>query len=240
MFLVLPNNPTGAYLGERDFADLCTYCKLNGKLLVLDLSFRFFSKELSAFDQYSVLQESGVEFITIEDTGKTWPTLDMKVGFVLSSPGVAERLRQITDDFLLNVSPFVLVLLTQFACDEPGPGQLSEAAQVARKNRLALKRTLEGLPVQIVEPACDISVAWLRLPAGWSGNKLVEQVEKTGVSILPGEPFYWHAPVRGREFVRVALLRPADYFNRGSERLRQILVAYRPNPNLVGDSSYAN
>ena len=77
LVIVSPNNPTGFELSELRFKELCELCARMKVTLVTDRTFRFYST--SPYDDYKYLIESGVKFITIEDTGKTWATQDLKV-----------------------------------------------------------------------------------------------------------------------------------------------------------------
>ncbi|RMR29559.1 hypothetical protein ALP36_04166 [Pseudomonas syringae pv. coriandricola] len=86
VFIVSPNNPTGYTLSLQEFKTLVAYCKRTEKLLVVDNSFRFFNRQ--GYDDYQVLLESGVNFIAFEDTGKTWPTQDLKASLIIYSDTV--------------------------------------------------------------------------------------------------------------------------------------------------------
>ena len=75
VFLVSPNNPTGAQVSEVQFISLIEYCLRNDKILILDTCFRFYLPTEKVYDEYKLLADSNVKCILIEDTGKTWPQL---------------------------------------------------------------------------------------------------------------------------------------------------------------------
>lgn len=87
LFLINPNNPTGALIPAELLRSLAEFCRRIGKLLILDTSFRFYANSLH--DDYAVLRDSGCSFAVIEDTGKTWPTHDMKASLLAFSDDIA-------------------------------------------------------------------------------------------------------------------------------------------------------
>lgn len=228
LFLVCPNNPTAETLTPECLRDIARQCAARDVLLVIDFSFRFTS-ELQAWDQYAILAESGVSFACIEDTGKTWPLLDLKVGMIISDPRTQESVRAIADDYLLNVSPLVFRMLTEYIESDPSRSWL----EVVDINRHELAGALSDTGAQIAEGAAPVSVAWLTLPPGWDGDELCRWLSARGVSLCPGAQFYWNAPERGRGHVRVALLRPVDYFGSAVAQLRRLLSTYQPQASAA-------
>jgi len=114
--LVTPNNPTGVALSEENLTILARFCAERGKLLVLDSCFRAYLPREAVHDQYAVLYESGADFIVIEDTGKTWPTVEIKAPFfcVSRANGLYQDIYDIYTDFLLHVSPVGVGLVHEF------------------------------------------------------------------------------------------------------------------------------
>jgi len=111
--LVCPNNPTGQELTREQVAKVVELCQKKHLLLIIDFSFRFLS-DFRKWDQYELLLKSGIEFVCLEDTGKTWPTMELKIGILMASEGIYASLEVITDDMLLNVSPIIFLLLTKY------------------------------------------------------------------------------------------------------------------------------
>ncbi len=85
LFLVLPNNPTGQFLSQEKFVELSNACKKHNKLLIIDFCFRFFCPELYGWNQYEFLLHNDLNFIAIEDTGKTWATFEIKASTLTAS-----------------------------------------------------------------------------------------------------------------------------------------------------------
>lgn len=83
LFLVNPNNPTGRVMSEAQLEAIASYCIRTRTMLILDNSFRMHNRR--PYDDYKLLLASGVSFIAFEDTGKAFPTLDMKASILAYS-----------------------------------------------------------------------------------------------------------------------------------------------------------
>jgi len=220
LFLVVPNNPTGTDPEPDVLRAIAGECAARDMLLIVDTSFRFFSEHLHTWDQYRYFEELGLRHVGIEDTGKTWPTLDLKVGSLVADPVTCEPLRHITDDFLLNVSPFIFSLLHEMIeVDDP-----LDCRRVAQVNRQVLAHALDGTPVRLERTTGPMSVAWLRVPDDWpAAGELCPKLGQHGVAVLPGSPFFWETPTDGDRYLRVALMRPEAEFASGARALRRAL-----------------
>jgi hypothetical protein len=53
----------------------------------------------------------------IEDTGKTWPIQDAKAALIKCSRDIYPDIYNIHTSYLLNVSPFILNLVTRYVLD---------------------------------------------------------------------------------------------------------------------------
>ncbi|OGK18660.1 hypothetical protein A3G67_02260 [Candidatus Roizmanbacteria bacterium RIFCSPLOWO2_12_FULL_40_12] len=226
LFLVCPNNPTGLELTKKQFSNIVDYCKKNNKLLILDFSFRFFSKHIE-WDQYEILHSSGVDFIALEDTGKVWPTLDLKIGLMISNNSLYEDMVSITDDFILNLSPFIIQLLTEYLQVEKIKSRSIKTAQVIKKNKKILIDRLRKTPLRVMNPGSPMSVAWIRLPKTWESTTFCEWLEKNNIYVLPGGPFFWNDAKQGDSFLRIALSRPEKLFSIITKRLEIATLKYK-------------
>ena len=218
LFLVVPNNPSGAMPDEGTFRQIVDHCRRRGRLLILDTCFRFYVPGHRVYDQYSILAASGVNHVVIEDTGKTWPSQELKAPFMAVSGGVARPLQKIHSDFLLHVSPFAVRLLTEFVREATTDGRRHlQALVAARRARLAdLPRS-----VRLVDSGF-MPVAWLRIEDGRSDVALVDAAAAAGVHVLPGGQFFWDDPERGRDHVRLSLVRDEPLFDVAIDRLGEV------------------
>jgi aspartate/methionine/tyrosine aminotransferase len=222
IFLVLPNNPTGYDPEPETVRRIAEECKARDLLLIIDFTFRFYSGQLLGWDQYEYFESIGLRYIGIEDTGKTWPTLDLKIGSLIASDESRPDLELITDDCILNVSPFVFVLLKEYieADDD------LQCTQIARRNREVLCEELAGRAVEVIPSQSAMSVAWVGLPAPWRSSEACGWLSDNGVSVLPGGPFFWATSSMGENRLRVALMRPLDEFASAATALAHALKRY--------------
>ncbi|MFJ4830366.1 aminotransferase class I/II-fold pyridoxal phosphate-dependent enzyme [Streptomyces sp. NPDC088747] len=225
LFLTLPNNPTGFALSEPEFVHLVQRCAATRTLVVVDWTFRFYG-DYERWDQYAILERSGVSYLCVEDTGKTWPTLEMKCSILATSRDLHESLYELHNDMLLNVSPFVLHLMSRYLEDSGRRGLEATVRRLVRRNRAVLRRTLAGTVLAPAQPAPTISVEWTHIISPTlTALDVVRLLGEAGVGILPGDHFYWDDPAIGSRYVRFALARDPAVFAAACARMRAVLIA---------------
>jgi aspartate/methionine/tyrosine aminotransferase len=220
--LVTPNNPTGLTLTERNLRSLVRFCKEHSKLLILDTCFRSYLPRQLIYDQYQIVLESGIDAVLIEDTGKTWPTSEIKAPFfaISRNRGLFDRIYDIYTDFLLHVSPVGIKLMHEFIRLSQ-QDEMASIHEVIRVNRKALHDNLAGTFLQPCERPFA-SVAWLRIDHSLNGVELKQILDEHGVFVLPGDYFFWHDRRQGEKFIRVALARDADVFREAAVLLGDV------------------
>lgn len=220
LFLVSPNNPTGRVLREDNFQRIVEHCARRGTMLVLDSCFRFYVPPDLTFDQYATLDEAGIDCIIIEDTGKTWPTAELKAPFMSVSKHLIDPIARINSDFILHVPPVVVALLTDFLKlsiqDERG-GILTVVAQ----NRAALYAELAGSLLHPIEQPF-MSMSWLRIESPMPAPAVSRLLGQNGIHVLPGNQFFWSDESLGDPFLRVALVRDPVMFAQAAAKLAQV------------------
>jgi aspartate/methionine/tyrosine aminotransferase len=220
VFLVSPNNPTGFRLNRTEFAELCTLCAKLDRLLVVDLTFRFYTEE--PYDEYEILQSSGVKYFTIEDTGKTWPTHDMKASLLAYSRDVAALAREIYEEIFLCSSGFALSLFAQLFHITHEEGIAKCILDEARRRRAQVDAALAGTQYRSTSGRGGVvlPLAWLDCePSGLSDMEVTYGLRSTGIAVLPGRHFFWHHPGHSTNFVRLSLLRPDDVLRDGLDAI---------------------
>ncbi|MFI7019401.1 aminotransferase class I/II-fold pyridoxal phosphate-dependent enzyme [Streptomyces sp. NPDC050164] len=229
LFLVDPNNPTGFTLlqyGRKGFEEVVRFCKDHNKLLIFDFcfaSFTLFGSELERFDIYELLESSGVSYLAIEDTGKTWPVQDAKCAMITASDDIHQDVYNLHTSVLLNVSPFVLNMLTQYV-EDSRRDQLGSVRDVLSTNRDAIRKALDGTILELQEPVAAVSVAWARIDhPELSATELQRILGTAEVYVLPGRYFYWSQPDKGESYVRFALAREPRTFADAMIRMREVL-----------------
>jgi aspartate/methionine/tyrosine aminotransferase len=220
--LVTPNNPTGMTLGEGNLRRLVDFCRQRGKLLILDNCFRAYLPRRMVYDQYLLALQAGIDVVMVEDTGKTWPTSEIKAPFfaVSRAGGLFDRIYDIYTDFLLHVSPAGIKLMHEFIRLSQQDGMAS-IHEVVRINRQVLYDNLAGTFLTPCEREFS-SVAWLRINHSLNGLELKQILDEHGVFVLPGNYFFWHDRRKGEKFIRVALARDADMFSEAAVLLGDV------------------
>ncbi|MFJ9089756.1 aminotransferase class I/II-fold pyridoxal phosphate-dependent enzyme [Streptomyces sp. NPDC102384] len=229
LFLVDPNNPTGFTLlehGRKGFEEVVRYCVDHDKLFIVDLCFASFAladPRFGRFDLYKLLDESGVRYIALEDTGKTWPLQDAKCALLTCSTDLHEEVYNIHTSVLLDVSPFILNFLTRYVEDSIADNMKS-VRDVVTTNREIAQKVLDGSLLEHIEPTVNVSVAWFRITDEQvKATELQRRLAEHDVYVLPGTYFFWNTPERGEAYVRMALARDAVEFKDSVVALRKVV-----------------
>lgn len=223
--LVTPNNPTGRTITEDNFRTLLEFCLSRSTLLIIDSCFRAYIPDADVYDQYGMLSDSGVEFVVIEDTGKTWPTLELKASSLATKASLFDPIYKIYSDFLLHVSPFTIRLLTEFV-QLSAEDHCAHLREIVALNRAALYSAIEGSFLTPQEERYA-SVSWLRT-APMSGSDVVARLRTGGVHVLAGDRFFWSDSNQGRQFIRVALTRTPSVFSEAMMILERLCHDMKP------------
>jgi enduracididine biosynthesis enzyme MppP len=223
IFVTTPNNPTGRVLSEARLQYIANKCAERDIIFVLDTSFRGFDTR-AHYDHYALLEASGCRWIVIEDTGKLWPTLELKVGWLVSSANINLPVTQIYSDILLCVSPLVLALVERLA-EDAAVGGLSELHRFIAMNRQIIRSELADLPgVHFPDATSRGSVERIHLGER-SSTATWNALRERNIYVLPCQKFYWANPAEGGNALRVALARPASSLATAARALRSVLLA---------------
>jgi len=234
LFIVDPNNPTGHTVmpgrrsGRNAFSELLRYAVDYRKVLIFDFCFAPFligDERYQVRDVYAELEDAGVTYVAIEDTGKVWPLQDAKVALLKTSRDLNSDVRNILTGYLLNVSPFILSLVAE-NIRLSQRDDLQSVRTVIEANRRALSTALNDSSLRPIEPMTRVSVAWLQVvDASVTSHDIHRMALEAGVYVLPGRYFFWARHSDGDQYVRVALARDTEVFSRAALRLRQSLVS---------------
>jgi aspartate/methionine/tyrosine aminotransferase len=222
LFIVTPNNSTGFQLDADEFQGVCDLCARMSVVLIVDKTFRLYSKH--TFDTYKVLNESGVDYVVIEDTGKTWPTQDAKVSLLVYSEPLAEHLRLLYEDIFLCSSNFTLALLNSFMQKTRALGVDKIVHQEVDKRTIHVERSLLRTPLVLVRSnrACAMPLAWIDCSAtGLTDLEFVRELSGYQISLLPGRYFYWASQEWHTSHVRLSLMKPDRVFYKAVDALSE-------------------
>ncbi len=226
--LVDPNNPTGFSLfadGSEAFEEVVRFCNDYNKLLILDFSFSAFilASGKKRYDVYEILENAGATYISMEDTGKTWPIQDAKVSSILCSKDINDEVYPIVTSVLLNVSPFILNIVTRYIQDSAADN-FNSVSSLLDKNRDYAREVLHCDKLTFVESMIESSVAWFEIndPA-LTADELHAHLLKYNVYVLSGKYFYWHNADKGQRFIRLALARDSEVLFRSVDAIKEAL-----------------
>lgn len=223
LFLVHPNNPTGRSMTATGFRSIAEYCAEHHKLLVIDHSFRFFAR--NPFDDYAILADAGTSFMALEDTGKVWPTHDLKASLLFYSEDLDPLVEVIYNEIYLCHSRFAMGLLTKCLEATSEAGLASTIWAQVDERRALLRSAIAETALVVDETSIDsrLSVEWIDCRAtGRSDLELTAHFHDKGLMILPGRQFFWDSSARpDRQFnIRLAMMKPLDQFRRSLDVLR--------------------
>ena len=168
-----------------------------------------------------VLEAAGADWIVIEDTGKLWPTHELKLGLLAYSERTVLTIERAFSESLLAASPVVLQLVKALAADW-ADGGYERSRETLERNRSVVKQTIGSVGLSLADPASEISVARIELPEdGPDSAQLYKDMLGRGVHVLPCPPFHWADPKSGLRFVRVSLARPFETVDAAARALAE-------------------
>lgn len=226
IFLINPNNPTGKVFSFEYLKNVIKWCAENKKILILDHSFRFFVPQL--FDIYQALIDEKITFIGIEDTGKVWPTQEIKASLLCCSKDIFAELAIIYDEIFLCHSNFALQLLTEFLTNAHYLGLHETVWKEVACRRAQFRAVLdeEMLFIPSSSLTSRLSVEWVQVGKYFVNDvSLVSYLQASHLTVLPGRQFYWDRKksFTGDHFVRCALLKPEQTFLNALDAIKLIL-----------------
>lgn len=218
LFVVNPNNPTGRVLSADELTVLASHCRARHMTLLLDNSFRLYNR--APYDDYHVLRETGVSFAAFEDTGKVFPTQEKKASLLCYSEDMAQDVQQVYHEIYLKPCPPDLRMLSAFFDRTAEHGIERALWKVVDERRSALRRSIGGSALQTAPAALHstLSVEWLDCSRlGLEDEQVCAQLQRKGLTILPGRQFFWADRQRPENHfnVRVSLLKPRSTFEAG-------------------------
>lgn len=215
-----PNNPTGLVTPEGHLRSLAEHAVRHGQMVIVDASFRG-QVRAAQYDTYAVLDAAGADWIVIEDTGKLWPTHELKIGLLAYSERTKLPIERAFSESLLAASPVVLQLVKALAADW-ADGGYERAQALLERNRAVVKDNIEAVGLRLADPDSQISVARIELPAGGPDSSLLyKDMLSRGIHVLPCAPFHWADPESGLRYIRVSLARPYDAVEAAARTLAQ-------------------
>jgi aspartate/methionine/tyrosine aminotransferase len=224
LYVVHPNNPTGAVLEPDELRRLAEACARRNVVLAVDACFRIFDPA-AQYDTYAVLDATGVDYVVIEDTGKLWPLGGVRLSFLAFPRHSTLRVPEASADLLLMAPPFSALVVEAFASDMAAGGMAAIHDRIAA-NRKLLGAALDGSTAGwLADGASKVSMSLVRLADGRSSTRLWGRLLRRGVHAVPGRPIWWARPAAGERHLRVALAREPAIVERAAREIRAELDA---------------
>ncbi len=215
-----PNNPTGLITPPTHLRSLAEHAAHHNQTVIIDASFRGQVHD-AQYDTYAILDSAGTDWITIEDTGKLWPTHELKIGLLAYSERTTLPIQRAFSESLLSASPVILLLVKALAHDWTNGGY-HRARALIDHNRTTLRHTLQPTGLHLADPTSQISVARIQLPTdGPDSSLLYKDMLNRGVHVLPCAPFHWANPQTGLRYIRISLARPHTAVHTAAHKLAQ-------------------
>lgn len=228
LLLVSPNNPTGQTLTETELSTIAAECKAMGTTLVFDAAFRLFKPD-DMFDTAKVLDESGVSYLLINDTGKLWALHENKAGIVTASEDLREATAKTHNTLQVSSSAVTMLILTELMAlggDLPqirslvteNREVLKDAVSLAANSALVYPQHENGLPVELIALAPGLK---------YDSHFVADAMKKAlRVHAVPLTDFYLPSTdttdLENQAAVRIALSRDRDQFQRAAEQLARL------------------
>lgn len=210
LILVNPNNPTGSYLKQKEWAQLEAFCLQHNLALIVDEVFRDYAF-LEDTARVTSFAETDVLTFLLNGFSKTLALPQMKLGWIV--PFGAEAVRQEAEARLELIADTFLSVNTPVQC--AAPLWLSWCNEVQQEILLRVRANLEFLVTATANTACRV----LRVEGGWSAilevprrqtdEELVLQLlDVDDVLVHPG--YFFDLAREG--FLVLSLLPPAAVF----------------------------
>jgi aspartate/methionine/tyrosine aminotransferase len=234
LFLVNPNNPTGTTIPQEYMSQIAEYCADRQIALVLDTTFRLYAEKL--YDERLILESSGCDYFVIEDTGKTWPTHDMKVSLVSYSANCLELFESIYDEVYLCHSRFSMLVFENLFEQTLSQGILKTIhGPVSWRHSHLMSKMNNSFTVPMTDrtTAC-LPLEWFQINSKTITDiEVVEYLAAEDIHVLPGSLFHWDknsAP--SMTAFRVSLSKATPGFYESVESLKTAITNFQSERNV--------
>lgn len=234
LFLVNPNNPTGTVICQEYFSQIAEYSAQRKKTLVIDTTFRLYANNL--YDERLILERSGCNYFVIDDTGKTWPTHDMKASLISYSKNCAELFELIYDEIYLCHSRFTMLVFERLFEQTFRQGitkSIHDPVNVRHAYLMSRMNSTIAIPTTDRASAC-LPLEWFQIKSERITDlDIVGYLAEKNVHVLPGRFFYWESnSTPPCTAFRVSLSRTIPRLYKSVERLQSAIADFEREINL--------
>ncbi len=229
LFLVSPNNPTGFIFDINRLAGIANICERVDIVLIVDVTFNFYNR--SKYDYHKLLSDSGVKYILIEDSGKSFPTQDMKASIILFHRYLLNDLKEIYEEIFLCTSPFTLELIGRLVERTSSVGLKTVLWDEVDQRREELYKVIDPSPLTPLETAEHpfLPIEYLNCSkSNLSDLEFEKYCWNNGLGVLPGRYFFWdNSKELGHDFIRIGFMKKKNVFKLAMKRLENILDEWK-------------
>ncbi len=214
VYLVDPNNPLGTACTPQEIEAICAIVRQSGATLIHDCTYRDF-----AYSHTLAAKLMPDRTITIYSCSKWLGMAGLRVGALVTSPDIAERLAAAPSNILgSNVLGQRAAIAGLGTKAEWFPAVL----QNQRDNQARIKRAVDGLPglLMPVFPSNGNFIVLECAGAGVRPEALVACYQERGIMIRQGS---YHTPNFGDRFVKVSTTVPAEWVEEFAATLPEML-----------------
>jgi len=175
MTVVTPNNPNGRLLAREQLLSLHDALNRNGGALIVDEAFGDLEPQHCVGDIAGI--DAAPRMIVLRSFGKFYGLAGVRLGFVIASPAIATRLRQLLGDWPVSVDA-IRAGLAAYADHE-----------WAQRMRLRLSKTAQRLDSLLVGSGMEIAggTSLYRLARAPNARARFTQLISHGVLVRPFE-----------------------------------------------------
>jgi aspartate/methionine/tyrosine aminotransferase len=182
------------------------------------------------------LLAADIRFIAFEDTGKVWPTQDLKASLIYYSDDIKDIFHEIYNEVYLCVSNFSLGILSAFFKATAKTGLKNTIWDIIDARRVQLRKILENTHLSITNESRDsnLPVEWLNIDAMNKNDfTICQELRQYHLAVLPGRQFYWNSSDDHDHHrnIRISLMKREDVFLSGIDLLRDYCSQFNNEMN---------
>ncbi len=224
LILVTPNNPTGFRITPEVLDEVAKKCQAARTALCIDRTF-LNQPEDYAYDMHKILADSGVSYITIDDTGKLWPTQEIKLSILTTSPDMRKIGENIHDLLQLSASPAAMRAFAELARDG---GALPEIRELTKRNMHVLRAAAAGtgvfVPLDEQDAPSELTIDRLKI-GDYPIDKVIRALGNRGVGVLDTNDFIPDNTLQKSEpYIRVSVARDPEYIDKAAYMMSGLSV----------------
>lgn len=222
IILTSPENPTGAVISEEQLRAIATLARDCGITLVLDQCFALIDPFSAGIPLLPTIAPEGLSWIFLWDTGKTFGLNEEKLGFIVCSPDLRERVARRLNILQFDVSRRLKLLFHRLFREARRLNYASVLSSRVRHNIGLAVAALEGTKLQPIVPNAGSFLLLDALEHPLSASSIAAELLNTAsLGVIRIDSFFAPRPPEGQadRYLRLAMARES---NTVAEAMHQI------------------